>query len=335
MSTAIEHALALSVFPTESLAFKPLFSFYDSNRPVAISLIAMVLMLRTMYLLVSARGTDSYFEILRDVFITFIVLIGFSGFIKLSSELPSLIVDHLKVLHQETINLAAEKSVFTSSIIEWSDWITFIVTVLTAILYFFCIGFACIFGPFIIIFSFMLNQRWMIGILVTSLLVMSLWPVAWYIINLCLIHIANQDSAWMNILALALGTGVKLVAPVGILKMLAQKTGVSHAAQATGMGLTGVKSASGFASSAGGVAIRSFGGGPALDKVTGGIKSISSGISKGVSSQAKKVLPGATGLAIGGASIGGKATKAVAQKIVVVVSLVELINWHQIPFNQR
>jgi hypothetical protein len=227
--------IQLGVFPNHSELFRELYRFYDLNRPIAFGLLSTVFIIRATMLVASGSGAREYGELFRDLLFTAIALVGFTSFLTLIGDIPDYLIQQLSkynVVEPKPVESDWAKY-FVDGLMTVTDALALVVTLLVGLVYAILMGIACMLGPFIVLLSIMGRQRWIINTLITALVLTSLWPVLWYLLNLFMHYVMTNASWFQSTCVFALGTIAKVGIPVALIKSLARVSGATGVATGT------------------------------------------------------------------------------------------------------
>jgi hypothetical protein len=294
--------IQLGVFPSQSELFHEFYRFYDLNKPIAFSLLSVVFIIRTTVLVASGSGAREYEEIFRDLLFTAIALVGFTTFIQMIGQIPE------SLIHQfEPYKAAEPKPIedgwigsFIDKLILVTDVVAMVITVLVAIMYTVLVGIACILGPFIVLFSIMGKQRWIMKTMITCLVITALWPVVWYLLNLFMYRLMTNESFLTSSLVFLLGTIAKFGVPALMIKSMGQISGASSVAAGSGQVFDGTTGGVAMAARLAASTATYLGGGHYVESLQKSAANVRDFAKSTGSAMARQVIPSMEKIGMGG-----------------------------------
>lgn len=224
--------IPLGVFPTSAETFKGFYRFFELNKPIGFGLLSIFFMGRLALLLLSGSGSREYGDVFRDLLFSVLALVGFLTLLQIIQQFPSYLLNQLSWVNEVELKRPSVVQQLISG--WWSDVIDIVaiaISVIVSIVYGVLVAFACMLGPIIIVFTFMGRQTWILKTLITFLIIVSLWPVFWTLINIFM-HISIKESSVFQATAIiVIGNLAKVAIPIGVVKMLGQLSGTSSGLQ--------------------------------------------------------------------------------------------------------
>lgn len=236
----------MSLFPDKVKYFESFYHFYDLNKPLAFSLLTVFFMIRAVMMVSSGASPADFGLLFRDLLFTAIALVGFTSLLTMISHIPDFLITQIdaRSIPQPPVN-DNFSTWFFEKLGVGSDIIAIVVSMAVALVYLILMGLSVMFGPFIVLLSIMGNQGWLLKSLITVLVITSLWPVFWYLMNFFMSE-ALASSDWLvGTTVFVIGTIAKLGVPIALMKGLGRLIGakditegakepVSHLMRATG-----------------------------------------------------------------------------------------------------
>lgn len=300
--------IQLGVFPMSSDFYQNLYHFYDLNKPIAFGLLSTVFTIRALMLVVSGSGAREYGELFRDLLFTAIALVGFTSFLQLISNIPDFLI------HQfSEYNVAEPKAVetgftfsFINGLMSLTDIIAIVITVLVAIVYSILVGIACILGPFIVLFSIMGRQWWIMKTIVTCLVITALWPVLWYLLNLFMHQMMDNETFLKSSFVFIVGTLAKFGVPIAMIKSMGHISGASSAASGAKNVVDGTTGGTAQVARMAASATTYMGGGHYVESLKSGISTMGNFTKNASSKAAGQMIPTMEKIGLGTANAIGK-----------------------------
>lgn len=286
-------------FPTESNLMQKYTTLFEAGKAVMVIAMPSLIIGRSLLNMFHARANQAYSEIIKDTFVSCILLAGFLTFLKYTLELPGMMSSYFPNQGTYSINLADTKE--HGAFFDTVHYITIGCFYLASALYAAILFLVSLVGAYVICLGQMLNAKWIIKAFAFGVLIISSWPLFWYALNMAISSLSGEDS-FVNGIIVTTFNILKCLTPIltllyGIKTPLgnAVKTGASAAASfvSGGVGIGG-KAALGTISKLGGQGI------------INGFNTKRDAVSDKLNSTLAKTLPSMGSLAVAGGGLVGK-----------------------------
>lgn len=212
----------MSHFPYFSQLVDAAFLVFDSSTKAFISLVPLVFLVRIFLIKAMFRSSIHYGQLLRDLMLMYVGFFFFEEIVRFVLKVPEY-AENL-VGASESVEMKEFKSsgsflgLLGYSIDEALKYVAVFFYWLMAFLYFIFISLMICFGGFVVFFSTMFQMRWMASAFFVIMVMLSMWPFLWYVVDHSVAEILKQmmkSSSEFAIFSTNLGGNlVKVGAPL-------------------------------------------------------------------------------------------------------------------------
>lgn len=254
----------IGAFPLDSVMFDKYGRLFEAGKTVVVAIMPTLIIARASWNMISAKGTSEYWEIIKDTVLAVILLACFMSFLRFTLDLPGFFSSLFGDAGTYEVNINDPESGF------WSDVFGDVVNGFTIVSFWFASFLYVIFllfmstiAAYIIVFGTMLRSTWILKAFFWILLLISSWPLFWYIANMCIRFLSTSDG-FINGLLIIFFNLFKAISPI-IASVIALKSPLASAAKSVAGGTVGMI---GGAKSAVGTTVTKLGGKPIIDNLS-------------------------------------------------------------------
>jgi hypothetical protein len=204
--------VAMTEFPLTNDIFMVATSIFNETKVHVFSFFGICFVLRLAIEALSFGNSSDYLEILKDSALASILL---KAFIPMISFIL-LMTKNLSIYLNSRID--SSTIVKTNTVMEYIFWpIEKISAFSYSISYFFYCTFLSILvmsGAYIIFFTVMLKKRGFLNIFFSTILIISLWPLGWYFLNVVVAKFSTSDNMFINTVMLICAEISKPLIPI-------------------------------------------------------------------------------------------------------------------------
>ena len=257
-------AFNIGAFPLDSVMFDKYGRLFEAGKTVVVAIMPSLIIARASWNMISAKGTSEYWEIIKDTVLAVILLACFMSFLRFTLDLPGFFSSLFGDAGTYEVNIKDAENGF------WSDVFGDVVNGFTIVSFWFASFLYIIFllfmstiAAYIIVFGTMLRSTWILKAFFWILLLISSWPLFWYIANMCIRFLSTSDG-FINGLLIIFFNLFKAISPL-VASAIALKSPLASAAKSVAGGTVGMI---GGAKSAVVGTVSKLGGKPIIDNLS-------------------------------------------------------------------
>lgn len=257
-------AFNIGAFPLDSVMFDKYGRLFEAGKTVVVAIMPTLIIARASWNMISAKGTSEYWEIIKDTVLAVILLACFMSFLRFTLDLPGFFSSLFGDAGTYEVNIKDTENGFWSEVFgDVVNGFTIVSFWFASFLYIIFLLFMSTIAAYIIVFGTMLRSTWILKAFFWILLLISSWPLFWYIANMCIRFLSTSDG-FINGLLIIFFNLFKAISPL-VASAIALKSPLASAAKSVAGGTVGII---GGAKSAVGSTVTKLGGKPIIDNLS-------------------------------------------------------------------
>lgn len=249
----------LGAFPLDSVMFDKYSQLFEAGKSAVTTIMPSLIMGRALWNLIGTKGTSEYWDIIKDAITAVILLTCFMSFLRFILDLPSFFSSLFSDAGTYSLNATDPDHGLFNDIVNYITIVTFWIA---AAIYSVLLIFVSAIAAYIIVFGSMLRSTWVIKAFFWVLILMSSWPLFWYIANVAIKTLAQEDG-FVNGVIIATFNILKALSPL-IATIMALKNPLASATKST---LGGAAKLGGGTAALVGQGFNKLGGKPIMDNL--------------------------------------------------------------------
>ena len=221
-------AFNLGTFPLDSVMFEKYTHLFEAGKNTVVVFMPTLIIARALSNMLNSRGTDEYWQIIKDTFTAILLLTCFMGFLRFVLDLPGFFSSLFEDSGTYSMSATDQDHRLLSYIMNYITIATFWIG--AAIYAIFLILMSSI-AAYIIAFGIMLRSSWVVKAFFWLLIIMSSWPLLWYIFNMAIRYLSQEDGFVNSILVIFFNILKALTPLIGA--AIGLKSPVASAARST------------------------------------------------------------------------------------------------------
>lgn len=266
----------LGAFPLDSVMFDKYSQLFEAGKAVVVTIMPSLIVGRALWNMIGAKGTSEYWDIIKDTIVAAILLACFMSFLRFVLDLPSFFSSLFSESGTYALNASDPEHGLFNDVVNYITIVTFWIA---AAIYSVLLILVSAIAAYIIVFGSMLRSSWIIKAFFWVLILISSWPLFWYIANMAIRSLAQEDG-FVNGVIIATFNILKALSPL-IATIMALRNPLASATKST---LGGAAKLAGGTAALAGQGFNKLGGKPIMDnlaeKKNKGAEAISSTLAK-------------------------------------------------------